>query len=274
MFDPAQAFAAERIVLPVLAVLYFAAAVLYCPPELKNPARRKTIKSIGFVVHTTAVIVHAFTLFLRIQSTHHAPFAGLYETLLSLSWCMGFVFLALWWKRQTRGYGAAAAGAAWTLVVLMIFIQLLAPALTVPRYLVAVVGTSPFFEAHVAPALPAYACFTLAFFAAFASLGADKQTRRKRRSAAELYLWAGMILFTLSLGLGAAGTWLAWGRWWVWEPKSAFALATWGLFFLALVERGRASRRAFPWLVIAGFAAMLLTYILDVFTRQGLHDFL
>jgi ABC-type transport system involved in cytochrome c biogenesis permease subunit len=201
------------------------------------------------------------------------PFAGLYETLLFISWSTSFVFLALAWKRGAFGYGRAAAGISWIVIFTCLMLHIFVYKKVVPRYLPAILNTSPWFELHTASALLAYALFTLAFFAALTSLGGKEEIRLVRRSVAESYLWTGMILFTASLGLGAAASRLAWGSWWIWNAKSAFSIVTWGLFFLALLSRWENSwrRRAFPWLVLAGFAAMIFTCF---FTNKGLHDFL
>ncbi|TET22932.1 MAG: hypothetical protein E3J71_04155 [Candidatus Stahlbacteria bacterium] len=270
MFDPLTAFTLERPLLIILSTLYGLALVFYCPPKINA---KRAIKITGLALHITALLIHSFVLFLRFSSTRHAPFAGLYETLLFVSWSTSFVFLLLSWKRGAFGYGRAAAATSWIVIFACLMLHVFAYEKVVPRYLPAVLHTSPWFELHTAPALLAYALFTLAFFAALTSLGGNKEVRPVRRSVASFYLWPGMILFTASLGLGGAASRLAWGSWWVWNPKSAFSLITWGLFFLALLLRGekRWAKRVFPWLMIAGFAAMIFTYL---FMNKGLHNFL
>jgi ABC-type transport system involved in cytochrome c biogenesis permease subunit len=270
MFDPLTAFTLERPLLIILSTLYGLALVFYCPPKVKT---KQAIKITGLALHILAILIHSFLLFLRFSSTGHAPLTGLYETLLSISWSASFVFLVLSWKRGAFGYGRASASVSWAIIFACLILHVFAYEKVVPRYLPPILHTSPWFELHTAPALLAYGLFTLAFFAALTSLGGKDEVRPVRRSVASFYLWPGMILFTASLGLGGAASRLAWGSWWMWNPKSAFSLLTWGLFFLALVSRGekRWAKSAFPWLVIAGFAAMIFTYL---FTNKGLHDFL
>ena len=270
MFDPLTAFTLERPLLIILSTLYGLALVFYCPPAIKA---KRAIKITGLALHIAALLIHSFVLFLRLSSTGHAPFAGLYETLLSISWSTSFVFLVLSWKRGAFGYGRGAALVSWAIILACIMLHVFAYERVVPRYLPPILYTSLWFELHTTPVLLSYSLFTLAFFAALTSLGGNKEVRPVRRSVASFYLWPGMILFTASLGLGGAASRLAWGSWWVWNPKSAFSLVTWGLFFLALLTRGekRWAKRAFPWLVIAGFAAMIFTYF---FTNKCLHDFL
>lgn len=270
MFDPLTAFTLERPLIIILSTLYGLALVFYCPPAIKA---KRAIKITGLALHIAALLIHSFVLFLRFSSTGHAPLAGLYETFLSISWSTSFVFLVLSWKRGAFGYGRGAALVSWAIIFACLILHVFAYEKVVPRYLPAVLHTSSWFELHAAPALLAYALFTLSFFAALTSLGGKKEVRPVRRSVASFYLWPGMILFTASLGLGGVASRLAWGAWWMWNPKSAFSLVIWGLFFLALLLRGekRWTKYAFPWLVIAGFAAMIFTFF---FTNKGLHDFL
>lgn len=270
MFDPLTAFGLERPILTALSTLYGLAFVFYCPPNIKA---KKTLKIIGFAFHFIALLGHTFLLYLRLTSTGHVPYASLYETLLALGWCTSFVFLTLSWKRGAFGYGRGAAFVSWTIVLTAFFMHAFAYQRVVPRYLPAVLNSSPWFGLHTAAALLGYALFTLAFFAALTSLGGKNEARVQRRTVAEFYVWIGMILFTAAIGLGAAASGLAWGSWWTWTQKSAFSLVTWGLLFLALVTRGEKSwgKRAFPWLVIAGFAVMVFTYF---FTNKGLHNFM
>lgn len=270
MFDPLTAFTLERPLLIILSTLYGLALVFYSPPKIKA---KQAVKIAGLAMHILALLVHSFLLYLRFSSTGHAPFAGLYGTMLFVSWSTSFVFLVLSWKREAFGYGRGAALCSWIVIFTCLMLHIFAYKNVVPRYLPAILNTSPWFELHTAPALLAYALFTLAFFAALTSLGGKEEARLVRGSMAEFYLWPGMILFTASLVLGAAASRLAWGSWWIWNAKSAFSLVTWGLFFLALASRceKRLSKRAFPWLVIAGFAAMIFTFF---FTNKGLHDFM
>lgn len=276
LIDPQTAFIAERIMLLVLSGLYGLAVIFYCPPDVK---RKELIRRIGYGIHIFALVVHSFLLFARIQSTGHAPLSNLHETLLALSWATSFVFLVFSFKRESYGYGRAAGFVSWLLVFISLITHLVNQAKVLPRYLVPVVGTSPWFEAHVATALIAYACFILAFFPVLTSIKVEEKKRLERRAVAEMYMWPGMFLFTSSLILGAFGTQQAWGRWWIWNPKSALSVVVWGIFFLALASRGhkRLARKAFPWLVILGLLALIFSYLFPVIfpkVTQGFHHFL
>lgn len=269
MIDAQTAFNLERPLLIALSTLYGLALVFYSPPAMKAAGK---MKRAGWIIHLCALLVHSFLLYARITTTGHAPLSSLYETLLALSWSVSFVFIVLSWRRHTFGYGRAASLISWTGTLAGLLLYVFAPGMVIPRYLPAMLG-SPFFEAHAATSFLAYGCFILAFFAALTSLWAKKPTGSERRRVAEFYLWPGIILFTLSLSLAGAACMLTWGTMWRWGAKTILSVTIWGFFFLALVSRGnkRWGKAAFPFLVVAGFLAMVLTYL---FANQGFHDFI
>lgn len=264
-----QAFSMERIILAVLSSAYGLTFILYCPPQTRF---KKAIKTSGFVLHILAVALHTFLLFLRITSARHLPVVGLYESLLFFSWCVSFVFLVLSWRNGTFPYGRGVAVASWVTVLTLFIMHVANLKKALPRYLEPVLGTARF-EPHVVLAFLAYAGLTLAFFAAVTALVREETLKAQREAVSEFYLWPGVILLTASLVMGSALSRLAWGSWWVWEPKMIFSLVTWILFVLALAlkREGRVGRRAFPWLVIAGFVLIILTFFV---ANRGVHDFL
>lgn len=269
MISPMQAFTLERTILAILASAYGLTFVFYCPPKTRF---KQLIKTSGFVLHVLALALHSFLVFLRIISARHLPLVGTYENLLFLSWCVSFVFLVLSWKKDTFPYGRGAAFGAWICVLSLLIMHASNLKKVLPRYLEPILGTTRF-EPHAAIALLAYACFLFAFFAAVTSLVREEKLKAQREGICEFYLWPGVILLTASVILGAALSRLAWGSWWVWEPKMIFSLVTWMLFVLALALRReeRFGRIAFPWFVIAGFVLMTLTYFA---ANRGMHDFL
>lgn len=272
MLSPQTAFGMERMVLAILASLYGLAFIFYSPPKTK---RKRTFKLIGLGIHILALAGSSFLLVLRMISTTlmtgHLPFVTGYETLLLLGWCFSFVFLVTAWRKPAFGFGRAAAVLSWGTVLTALILHIVALKLVIPRYPLPVLG-SIVFEPHVIAGFLAYACFAMAFFPALTSLLVKKETRPVHRAVAEFYIWPGIILFTLALALGSYNSMRIWGAWWIPASKMAFAVATWGIFTLALVSR-RAKRTsgAFPWLVILGFAVMIFTY---VGTNKGLHDFM
>jgi len=62
------------------------------------------------------------------------------------------------------------------------------------------------------------------------------------RNAIERLLYGGVGLFTVGMLTGALWAKQAWGAYWSWDPKEAWALATWALYLVA-IHLGRDSRR-------------------------------
>ncbi|MBD3285777.1 hypothetical protein GF359_04890 [candidate division WOR-3 bacterium] len=269
MIDALTAYNLEKPLLAVLSTFYGLALLFYSPPRVKF---KRSVKLAGFGMHLFAFLAHTFLLYLRVLSTGRMPFFGTYEALLCVSWCVSFAFVAMIWKQETFGYGRGATGVSWIIVFIAFMIRLFAPEVTAPRYLPPVLN-SAYFIWHVIPGFVAYGFFTMAFFTALTSFVSDEKTKIKRRALAELYLWPGVMLFTVSLGLGAVWSRLGWGQWFVPEPKLIFSVITLGVFTLALGLRHSkgAGHKGFPWLVILGFALTVFTFL---GTNRGLHAFM
>jgi len=138
---------------------------------------------------------------------------------------------------------------------------------------------SPLFAPHVLVYLGAY--LLLAKAAAVSALqfaGASPEQRDATdRSAHALASW-GFPLLTLGLLLGAWWGKLAWGDYWHWDPKELWSLATWLLYagyFHARKVLGRGSERLYAVLLLAGFAAIILTLSWVNLSRLfgGLHSY-
>ncbi|MBR5136353.1 MAG: cytochrome c biogenesis protein CcsA, partial [Rikenellaceae bacterium] len=70
--------------------------------------------------------------------------------------------------------------------------------------------------------------------------------------AIERLLYGGVAFFTIGMLTGALWAKQAWGAYWSWDPKEAWAAAAWGLYLLAIHLRGRGR-----WFVAVGVAAFL-----------------
>jgi ABC-type transport system involved in cytochrome c biogenesis permease subunit len=300
VFEPLKLFAFEKTALVVIEGLYLISAIFYSPPAMKT---KKLLKAIGFAFHILAVLLTAGFLLMRFFVTGHAPFVVFYEALVFLAFSISFAFLIFSWRKGVFGFGRGASGLSWLLTVVALIQRLVDQSGTYPRYLVPQLSNS-LFEPHAATAFLAYGFFTLAFFTALTSLTTSrKEVKAERRSAAEFFLWPGVIIFTASLILASSASESAWGTWWMWEPKWIGSLAVWLLFVAALAlrrskERETASGRIavtpprgkegevqegleagrqkgggglFSLLVIAGFLAVLLTFL---FANSRNHKFL
>lgn len=138
---------------------------------------------------------------------------------------------------------------------------------------------SPLFVPHVLVYLAAYLLLAKAAAVAtlqFARGGAERRAAVDRSTHA-LASW-GFPLLTLGLLLGAWWGKLAWGDYWHWDPKEMWALATWLLYagyFHARKLLGRGSERLYAVLLLAGFAAIILTLSWVNLSRLfgGLHSY-
>ena len=271
MIDGLTAFRLERLVLAIISTFYGLSFLFYCPPRIKA---KQTIRVIGFGMHLFALVAHAFLLYLRVSSSQRAPFFGTYESLIASSFAVSLVYFVFVWRKQSFGYGRAAAGVSWLGIFSAFMMNCFASYAAIgPRFLPPVLN-SVYFEFHAVSAFLAYGCFTLAFFAAVTSFNVvDDSVKANRLAISEFYLWPGLILFTAALVLGAAWSQNAWGQWWIWTPKFTFSLITWGVFLLALALRHSkgTQRRGFPWLVILGYALVLFTFF---GTNRNPHNFM
>lgn len=297
MFEPLKLFAFEKTALVIIEGLYLISAIFYSPPAMKT---KKLLKAVGLAFHILATLLTAGFLVMRFFVTGHAPFVVFYEAIVFLAFSVSLVFLILSWRKGVFGFGRGASILSWLLTLIALIQRLLDQSGTYPRYLVPQLSSS-WFELHAATAFLAYACFVLASFAAVTSLTTTRnEAKLERRSVTEFFLWPGVILFTVSLILGALASQKALGAWWIWEPKQTGSLTIWSLFVLALVLRkGKAAGLAaggqktplsgegrdkpatgqrkggggvlFAWLTIAGFLAMLLTFLA---ANSGSHKFL
>jgi ABC-type transport system involved in cytochrome c biogenesis permease subunit len=73
----------------------------------------------------------------------------------------------------------------------------------------------------------------------------------------------GFALLTIGLLVGSVWAKSAWGDFWVWDPKENWSLVTWlvygGYLHLRRVRGWRGDKGA--WLLIAGFAVVMFTYL-------------
>ena len=73
----------------------------------------------------------------------------------------------------------------------------------------------------------------------------------------------GFALLTIGLLVGSVWAKSAWGDFWVWDPKENWSLVTWlvygGYLHLRRVRGWRGDKGA--WLLLAGFAVVMFTYL-------------
>lgn len=177
---------------------------------------------VGFVAHTAALVE-------RIVSTGHAPMASMYETLAFYGWMTVLVTLFVVWRYRERSVPLVTMPVAAITVAFAVTKEKPGGPLTL-------ILDTRWFETHVTASFAAYALFTLAFAGAALYLVAtfrkddDTALRKYQDIAGRSVLW-GFFFFSASMFAGAIWGYLAWGMYWMWEPKVIWSFIVW--FFYA-----------------------------------------
>ncbi len=208
-------------------------------------------------------ISHSIALILRISATGHAPMAAMFETLVFYSWCVALVTIIVILRYRERAPGLI------TLPVSILAIIFALSRYEAGRPLNLILRTR-WFESHVTLSFAAYALFTLAFAGAVLYLyyslrgegkGGDRQ-KKYEEIARKGVLW-GFLLFSGAMISGAVWGYLAWGAYWLWEPKSIWSFILWFYYAGAMHAwyirkwRGRGLCVA----TVIGFGLLLFTYL-------------
>jgi cytochrome c-type biogenesis protein CcsB len=143
---------------------------------------------------------------------------------------------------------------------------------------------TPFFlTVHVGSAMLAYGIAALAAAAAAGELLQRWRSDRLRwlpsaevcRTAAYRSVVLSMPILTLAIVLGAVWANLAWRSYWNNDPKELAAAATWLVYAAYLHVAGRRDRwgAAASWFLLAGFGAVLFTYLAANLVIPGQHSY-
>ena len=203
-----------------------------------------------------------------------APFKSLFESLVFFAFCIAAVYVFFELIYRTRVFGVPAAILALGCLAYALSkwdaeIVKLPPALQ-----------SPWFVPHVMVYFVGYAAVTLAFALAIIQLAAPRVPFVQRLLSFKAGTIAtgkaldveainyelvrfGFALLTIGLLVGSVWAKSAWGDFWVWDPKENWSLVTWlvygGYLHLRRVRGWRGDKGA--WLLIAGFAVVMFTYL-------------
>ncbi len=216
--------------------------------------------SAGFISHTIALI-------LRVRATGHAPMASMFETLIFYAWAIALVTIIVIFRYSERAPG-----------LLTVPVAVLALVFALSRYEpgrpLNLILRTRWFESHVTLSFAAYALFTLAFSGAVLYLyrfyrgdggegdEGDGTLKKYEDIAGKGVLW-GFLLFSGAMISGAVWGYLAWGAYWLWEPKSIWSFILWFYYAGAMhawyIKKWRGKGLSVA--TIIGFGLLLFTYL-------------
>lgn len=236
------------------------------------------------------LITHTIALFIRTYETGHAPMANMYETLLFYSWSTVLVSVIVIFRYNERLTELITISVA---MLAMTF----ANANEKPGAPLTLILNTRWFETHVISSFAGYALFTLAFAGAVLYLVYPSPTltpslsQRKREGGARgegesldkktfqdianrSVLW-GFFFFSLSMFSGAVWAYLAWGMYWLWEPKVIWSFIVWfyyaGAMHAYYVREWRGKGLAIA--TVIGFFVVLFTYLGVSLLMRSSHSF-
>lgn len=228
---------------------------------------------LGFIVHTCG-------LGLRWYISGHAPWSNGYEAMTYIAWATVLAGLSFSKKSpMTLGVTAFLSG----IILFVAHLSFLDPQITnlVP------VLKSYWLTIHVATITASYGFMALGALLAFLNLSImifknDKNNIRLSLSIEELTyviemaLSIGIILLTIGNFLGGVWANESWGRYWGWDPKETWALAS--IIFYAFVLHmrfipGLKGVYAFNLGSLIAFASIIMTFFGVNYYLSGLHSY-
>lgn len=215
----------------------------------------------SFVVLTALLVVRGL-------EGRHLPFADMEEALLFFTWCVVVALVISRNRDAARGIACLLGSAFLTL------------ALVFSRPTQSLLGAlaSPWFLVHVPITFLSYGFFIVACSEAVLCLArkpVEESIQAQYAAMGSAMTWS-FVLLTAGIVTGAFWANSAWGTFWSWDPKETASLALW-LVQLAFVHRRTSPAwhgRRSAWLVIAGFAVLLFTFIgLNLISIASLHTY-
>ena len=219
------------------------------------------------------LLSHTIVLAIRTYESGHAPMLAMYETLLFYGWSTVLLSVIVVFRYNERVTELITVPVA---ILAMVFAQLNE---TPPKPLTLILRTR-WFETHVITSFAAYAFFTLAFAGAVLYLlygfRAEGSGLKKdfQDIANRSVLW-GVFFFSASMFAGAVWAYLAWGTYWLWEPKVIWSFIVWfyyaGAMHAYYVKEWRGNGLAAA--TVGGFFVVLFTYLGVSLLMKSSHSF-
>jgi ABC-type transport system involved in cytochrome c biogenesis permease subunit len=253
----------------LLGILIYAAMLCYslawAVQSSQKRRKRDILFAVGFVMNFSAVVYRGVML-------GHLPMQTMFEVFLLLA--MLVYPISVFSKRRLRLDTTA--------LDVMIAVILIFPAAFIfpshPKHLPPSLQ-SAFFGPHVGAYLLSYVfMFKAAAISAKAILSCSPEKRLTADTDSRKMVCLGFPLMTLGLLLGCFWAKSAWGRFWGWDPKELWALASWLIYAAYFQYRsGNGTRhiRINHLLVITGMLFIVITLVWVNVSRlfTGLHNY-
>ena len=253
----------------VTTVLYFVSSVwsigYIINPTLFNKKLAKWLMMMGFFVHS------GFLIFLGLESGN-IPITNVYESFISLLWCVLFVYINLDYLYKLPSLDTF-------LIPIVTALSIWALTFDGGNLLITVSLQSFWLIAHIIPIFIGYAAFTISFSLSIMYLTQQRQLKHKlfgplfsklpSLEGIDNLMWKtisfGFPLLTLGLVFGTfwIRTQNVLGEMWYLDYKVILGLATWLIYAALLHMRLIASFHGtkIACLTIAGFCLVLFTFI-------------
>ncbi len=244
---------------------------------LPDPRANASLASIAHAAVALCLALLVAALILRAVVTGHAPWSNMYEFNQAFAAAILAGYLGLERRLPIRSLAPLVAVPAAGLIAY----SLTLPAEVVP--LPPALQTPFFLTVHVGSAMLAYGIAAIAGAAAVGELmqrwRGDRlawlPTAAVCRTAAYRSVMLGMPVLTLAIVLGAVWANMAWRSYWNNDPKELAAATTWLVYaaYLHLAGRRDYWGASAPWFLLAGFGAVLFTYLAANLVIPGQHSY-
>ncbi len=240
----------------------------------------KPVIRITTLVIVLCFVTHLAGLITRWYISGHAPWSNAYESLIFIAFAT--VLAGIIFSRKSSITISATALLAW-LILFVAHLNWLDPEITnlVP------VLKSYWLLIHVAIITGSYGFMALgALLAAINLVIMIAQSKNNQRTTGSIISELTIIiemtliigLFMLTIGTFLGGVWAneSWGRYWGWDPKETWALASVLVYAFIVHMRmvpGLKGNYAFNLMALLGFSSIIMTYFGVNYYLSGLHSY-
>lgn len=240
----------------------------------------KKINKVGVVVFILLAALHAFALGLRWYLSGHAPWSNGYEAIVFISFIT--VIAGLLFSKNSKIVLGATGILAW-LMLFVAHMNNMDPQITnlVP------VLKSYWLMIHVAVITGSYGFLGLSailgvvnmLIEIFKTKKTKKQmslTSKELRYVSEMVMTIGLFMLTIGTFLGGIWANESWGRYWGWDAKETWALASVLVYTIILHFRfipGLKSDFTFNLWSFWGYSSIIMTFYGVNFYLSGLHSY-